>query len=67
MAVATGRIGDLDPVRAGAALGRGLADRALVAVVPLSAGGPDLAVSLGALWDAEPDIPLASSLRTPGS
>ena len=67
MAVATGRIGDLDPVRAGAALGRGLADRALVAVVPLSEGGPDLAVSLGALWDAEPDITLASSVPTPGS
>ena len=67
VAVVTGRIGDLDPVRAGAALGRGLADRAQVAVVPLAEGGLDLAVSLGALWDAEADVPLVSPPRTPGS
>lgn len=49
-AVVTGRIGGLDPVEAGTALGRGLARRAVVAVVPVAAGGPDLAVAVAALW-----------------
>jgi glycerate kinase len=53
-AVVTGRIGGLDPVEAGAALGRGLAGHAQVAVVPVAAGGPDLATAVGALWGVEP-------------
>ena len=56
VAVVTGRIADLDPVQAGAALGRGFADRAQVAVVPVAGGGPDLAVALGRLWGVEPDL-----------
>lgn len=52
-AVVTGRIGGLDPVEAGTALGRGLAGRAVVAVVPVAAGGPDLAVAVAALWGAD--------------
>ncbi len=56
VAVVTGRIGDLDPVRAGVALGRGFADHAQVAVVPVADGGADLAVAVGALWGVEPDL-----------
>jgi len=53
VAVVTGRIGDLAPPAAGAALGRGFAETAQVAVVPVAAGGPDLAAAVAALWDAE--------------
>lgn len=56
VAVVTGRIGDLDPVVAGAALGRGFADHAQVAVVPVSDGGADLAAAVAALWGVEPDV-----------
>lgn len=56
VAVVTGRIGDLDPVWAGEALGRGFAQRGQVAVVPVATGGPDLAVAVGSLWDADPDL-----------
>lgn len=52
VAVVTGRIGDLDPVAAGAALGRGFAVCADVAVVPVADSGPDLAAAVGSLWDA---------------
>jgi glycerate kinase len=52
IAVVTGRIGDLDPLAAGTALGRGLAPQAQVAVVPVADGGPDLAVAMAALWEA---------------
>jgi glycerate kinase len=50
--VVTGRIGDLDPVVAGAALGRGFAVSADVAVVPVADGGTDLAAAVASLWDA---------------
>lgn len=67
VAVATGRIAELDPVQAGAALGRGFAGRADVAVVPLAEGGPDLAAAVAALWGVEPDLDGDHWLvRTPG-
>jgi glycerate kinase len=56
VAVVTGRIGELDPVAAGVALGRGLAERAQVAVVPVAAGGRDLAAAIGWLWGVEPHL-----------
>ena len=52
--VATDRIGDLDSLAAGVALARGIAEHAQVAVVPLAAGGPDLAVAFASLAGAEP-------------
>jgi glycerate kinase len=56
VAVVTGRIGDLDPVAAGTAIGRGLAGTAQVAVVPVAPGGPDLATAIGALWGTAAEI-----------
>lgn len=49
-------IGELDPVRAGTALGRGWAESAQVALVPLASGGPALAQVLGWLWHSEPEF-----------
>lgn len=49
VAVVCGRIGDLDPVAAGTALARGIAPHAQVALAPVAAGGPDLAVAVAAL------------------
>lgn len=67
VAVVSGRIGALDPVLAGAALGRGFSDHAQVAVVPLAEGGPDLASAVAALWDAEPDVGADRwTVRAPG-
>ncbi|MCB0912543.1 MAG: hypothetical protein KDB60_13090, partial [Propionibacteriaceae bacterium] len=67
VAVVTGRIAGLDPVQAGAALGRGLAGRAEVAVVPVADGGPDLAVAVAALWGTEPGLDDDRwVVRTPG-
>lgn len=68
MAVVTGRVGDLDPVRAGTALGRGFAGHARVAVVPVAPGGPDLAVAVAALWGVEPQLAGAGRwlVRAPG-
>lgn len=67
VAVVTGRIGDLDPAAAGAAIGRGFAPRGQVAVVPVATGGPDLAVAIGSLWDTEPEVAADRWLvRTPG-
>lgn len=54
VAVVTGAIGDLDPVAAGTALGRGFAPSAEVAVVPVAAGGPPLAIAVAALWGVSP-------------
>jgi len=54
--VATDRIGELDSLSAGTALARGFADHAAVAVVPLAAGGPDLAVAVAALTGGEAEI-----------
>jgi glycerate kinase len=54
VAVVTGRIGGLDPVRAGTALARGIAPHAQVALAPVAAGGSDLAVAVAALTGAEP-------------
>lgn len=53
VAVACGRIGDLDPVVAGTALARGIAQHAQVALTPIAAGGPDLAVAVAALTGGE--------------
>ena len=53
VAVVSGRIGDLDPVVAGAALARGIAPHAQVAVAPVAAGGPDLAAAVAALTGGE--------------
>ena len=53
MAVVCGRIGDLDPVAAGTALARGIAAHAQVALAPVAAGGPDLAVAVAALTGGE--------------
>ncbi len=49
VAVVTGRIGELDPVTAGSALARGISTHAKVALAPIAAGGPDLAVAVAAL------------------
>ncbi len=54
--VATDRIGDLDSAAAGAALARGFAEHAQVAVVPLAAGGPDLARAVAAISGARVDL-----------
>jgi Glycerate kinase len=54
--VATDRIGALDSLAAGTALARGFADHAAVAVVPLAAGGPDLAAALAALIGARAEV-----------
>ena len=53
VAVVTGRIGDLDPFAAGTALARGIAAHAQVALAPVAAGGPDLAVAVAALTGAQ--------------
>ncbi len=54
VAVVTGRVGELDPARAAAALADGFARTAQVAAVPVAAGGPDLAAAVAALWGVEP-------------
>jgi len=54
--VATDRIGGLDSLSAGTALARGFAAHAAVAVVPLAAGGPDLAAAVAALTGAEAEV-----------
>lgn len=56
MAVATDRIGGLDSAVAGAALARGFADHAQVAVIPVAAGGVDLARAVAALAGTDPEI-----------
>jgi len=53
VAVVCGRIGDLDLVAAGTALARGIAAHAQVALAPVAAGGPDLAVAVAALTAGE--------------
>ncbi|MGC3994419.1 MAG: glycerate kinase [Propionicimonas sp.] len=55
VAVVTGRVGGLDPLAAGTALARGFAE-ARVAVVPVAAGGPDLAVAAAALWGVDAEL-----------
>jgi len=54
--VATDRIGTLDSLSAGTALARGFAAHAAVAVVPLAAGGPDLAAAVAALSGAGAEV-----------
>lgn len=54
--VATDRIGALASLSAGTALARGFAAHAAVAVVPLAAGGPDLAAAVAALTGAEAEV-----------
>lgn len=56
-AVVTGRVGELGPVQAGAALAAGLSGHAQVAMVPLAAGGPDLAAAVAALWGVDAEFP----------
>lgn len=53
--VVTDRIGDLGSAEAGAALARGFASRAEVAVVPVGAGGWELATAVAGLTDAQLD------------
>ncbi|MEA4944075.1 MAG: glycerate kinase [Propionicimonas sp.] len=51
--VASDAIGELDPPQAGAAIARGWAEVAQVAVVPLADGGPALGAALAALLDGD--------------
>ena len=65
--VATDRIGQLDSLAAGTAVARGFAAHASVAVVPLAAGGPDLASAVAALTGAEAEVERDRwCVRTPG-
>lgn len=65
--VATDRIGDVSSREVGVALARGIAEYAQVAVVPLAAGGTDLAVAFAALVGAAPEVHDDRWLvRTPG-
>ena len=65
--VATDRIGHLDSLAAGTAVARGFAEHAAVAVVPLAAGGPDLASAVAALTGAEAEVERDRwCVRTPG-
>jgi glycerate 2-kinase len=56
VAVATDRIGPSDSLTAGTALARGIATVAEVAVVPIAAGGPDLATAFAALTEGTADV-----------
>ncbi|HQD96217.1 MAG TPA: glycerate kinase [Propionicimonas sp.] len=66
--LAADRIGALDSMTAGVALARGFAANAQVAVVPIAAGGPDLANAFASLVGSEAPAATADRwvVRAPG-